>query len=245
MIKAILFDMDDTLLSINLTAFVARYGLSIGELLADISGLARPVVYHAYIRAQLDMSSLVRDDELTNEAYFNQRFEELCGVPLADPTIAAAVECYEREVVPRMGGGIVQARPRPGSHAIIDQCHDLGLRVALATNPSFTKTAIKARINWAGFDMTDFENVSHMGNSTRVKPAARYYREFCDQLGVAPEECLMVGNDAWRDFPDPDIGMPTAYVGHVWPERAVWRGGLRELSRELPLLLDCLNDGSL
>ena len=47
----------------------------------------------------------------------------------------------------------------------------------------------------------------------------------------------MVGNDAVRDLPRADCGLRTAYVGHARPKRAVWRGSMAELARELPDLI--------
>ena len=53
-------------------------------------------------------------------------------------------------------------------------------------------------------------------------------------LGLTCDECLMVGNDSRRDFPHPDCGLRTIYVGHAWPRRAVWHGPTSRLARELP-----------
>ena len=52
----------------------------------------------------------------------------------------------------------------------------------------------------------------------------------------------MVGNDAVRDLPRADCGLRTAYVGHARPKRAVWRGSMAELARELPDLVRRLNE---
>ena len=96
-------------------------------------------------------------------------------------------------------------------------------------------------MGWAGIEDAPFLRVSHSGNSTRLKPKARYYEEFVSAIGLAPSECLMVGNDARRDFPRPDIGMRTAYVGHACPRRAVWCGRMSELADALPAIIDELN----
>ena len=117
----------------------------------------------------------------------------------------------------------------------------MGLTVALATNPTLTMDVDRVRMRWAGVDDIDFALVSHIANSTRTKPCARYYQEFAAQLGLAPQECLMVGNDAARDFPRPDIGMSTAYVGHGWPRKAVFRGPIEALGARLPEIVDLLD----
>jgi hypothetical protein len=54
----------------------------------------------------------------------------------------------------------------------------------------------------------------------------------------------MVGNDAKRDFPRPDIGLRTLYVGHAWPKRALWRGRSERLALDLSTIIDLANEQS-
>lgn len=241
MIKAVLFDMDDTLLDINLTAFMTRYVADVSHILSAISG--RPALSFGlpFARSYLALASERRKDSLTNLAFFFREFERLSGVPVSEPAIVDAVTYYERELLPRLSGGLVAARPMEGGLAAIERVDDLGLTCALATNPSFSEACIRVRMGWARIDDAPFARVSHMGNSTRLKPSAGYYEEFVSALGLAPEECLMVGNDARRDFSHPDVGLRTIYVGHARPRRAVWSGHMRDLARELPAIVELCN----
>ena len=241
MIKAVLFDMDDTLLDINLTAFMTAYIADVSRILSQISGTPTLAFGGAWARAYLAIASEARPDGLTNLELFSATIERLTGVPMADPAITDAISYYEQNVLPRRRGGIVSAHPKEGGIAAIERARSMGLAVALATNPSFSEACIRTRMGWAHISDMPFARVSHMGNSTRLKPRARYYEEFVSSLGLAPEECLMVGNDAKRDFPRPDIGMPTAYVGHARPGRAAWSGPMSELADALPALVDRLN----
>lgn len=241
MIKAVLFDMDDTLLDINLTAFLTLYAADVSRLMSQISGKPTVGFGPAFACCYLAMGDPKRADGLTNAEIFAQKFESLTGIPLLDPAISAALTCYETDVLPTRQGGIVAAKPMEGGVAALEKCQDMGLKIALATNPSFTQTCIGVRMGWAGIKDMPFERISYMQNSTRLKPKARYYEEFVSGLGLTPEECLMVGNDAKRDFPKPDIGMHTAYVGHARPSRAVWSGRMSELAEALPAIVDGLN----
>lgn len=241
MIKAVLFDMDSTLLDINLSAFLVAYAADVSRLMAEISGKPTASFGPAFARCYLSMGDPKRADGLTNAEMFAQTFEKLTGVPLLDPVIADALKCYERDVLPSRQGGLVAARPMPGGLDALQTCQDLGLKVALATNPSFTETCIRVRMGWAGIQDMPFERISYMQNSTRLKPKARYYEEFISALGLTPEECLMVGNDSKRDFPKPDIGLRTIYVGHAKPRRAIWSGRMSELPEALPAIVDNLN----
>lgn len=232
MLKAVVFDMDDTLLSINLSAFLAVYVRDEARLLGDI-GRKNPFSALAALGGSLyDLNANVRDedDDRTNYAFFVDTLRQRCGVPIDDPVIADAFECYEREVLPKRNDAIIAARPREGACAAIEEVTGRGLRVALLTNPSFSRACIECRMGWG--DMLDmpFELVTTMENSTRVKPSPRYYLESIESLGLKPDEVLMVGNDPKRDFPIPDCGIQTAYVGTGRPVRATWSGSMADFA---------------
>lgn len=242
MIRAVLFDLDDTLLSLNLAGFIARYVAGASRLLASAARTSAVSLGVPYAKSFLALERAGRTDAMTNEELYNQTFYEATGIPLEDPAISDLIDCYEREVVPSFSDGIVRARPQRGSRAVVEATWSADLICALATNPTFSLACDRARMGWAGLYEEDFAAISTFSNSTRCKPCARYYQEFANRLGVRTEECLMVGNDATRDFARPDCGLRTAYVGHGRPSRAVWRGTLYELANTLPDLVERLND---
>lgn len=241
MIKAVLFDLDDTLLSINLTAFVVSYTSGLSRVLADASRTNPALIFGALTRCFLALEAPGRDDGLSNRELWDRTFFDATGIPLDDPAIADLMNAFERDVVPGYRDGLVYARPKEGVAQVLTAVKHMGLTCALATNPCFSMECDRIRMGWAGVYPSDFALVSTLDNSRFAKPSADYYREFCGCLGVPPECCLMVGNDIKRDFPKPDCGLRTAYVGHARPSRAVWRGSLARLSVELPALIDQLN----
>ena len=137
MIKAVLFDLDDTLLDINFTAFMTRYVAGLSGLLGDISRTPALLMGRPFTKAYLAMEDRDRSDDLTNHQVFNREIHAFTGIPLEDPAIADAVDYYDREFVPSMRGGIVAARPQRGGRKAVDTVHELGLTCALATNPAF------------------------------------------------------------------------------------------------------------
>ena len=242
MIRAVLVDLDDTLLRLNLGAFIMRYVAGASALLGQAARMSPARLGLPYVRAFLALEARDRTDSLTNEQLYDKVIYEATGIPLDDPIIRDLMDCYEREVVPGLSGGIVDARPQEGARELVDAVWDMGITCALATNPTFSLAVDEARMGWAGLSAADFALVSTYSNSTRCKPCARYYQEVADALGVRLEECLMVGNDIKRDFARPDCGLRTAYVGHARPKGAVWRGSVADLARELPDLVGRLNE---
>ena len=238
MLKAVVFDMDDTLLHLNLSAFIAVFAKEEATILSQIARRNMLSTFAQFSGALFELNANERDDDLTNMQFFRNQIERRCGVPLDDPVVAEAFEFYEREVLPPRNDSIIRARPRTGSHAIIEQVVSHGLRTALLTNPSFSRACIECRMGWG--DMLDmpFELVTSMENSTRCKPDARYYLESLEALGLAPEEVLMVGNDPKRDFPSPDCGIRTAYVGAGEPERALWCGDMEGFARDFDKIVE-------
>ncbi|WP_278563683.1 HAD family hydrolase [Collinsella tanakaei] len=230
MLKAVVFDMDDTLLSINLSAFIAVFARDEAALLADIARKSQLSMFATFGAALYALNNGERNDDDTNLAFFQKQVERRCGVPLSDPVIADVLTYYEREILPGKNDGIINARPREGAREAIDAVASRGLRCALLTNPSFSRACIECRMGWG--DMLDmpFELVTTMENSTRCKPSADYYLASIAKMGLEPQEVLMVGNDPRRDFPSPDCGIQTAYVGNGTPVRATWAGSMAKFA---------------
>ena len=115
----------------------------------------------------------------------------------------------------------------------------LGYRVALATNPIFPSIATCARIRWAGLTPEDFAFVTTYENSAYCKPNPDYYRDAAQRLGLSPEECLMVGNDAQEDMIAETTGMKVflltdCLINRDGADISIWpNGGFDELLRRI------------
>ena len=234
MLKAVVFDMDETLLDINLNAFIAIYARDYANLIAQI-GRTNTVAAAARLGSiLLDINANRRagTDNRTNGDFFREAVRARCGVELDDPVVADAFEYYEREVLPLKNDSVIGAHPREGAIEALEVVCSHGLRTALLTNPSFPEAVIECRMGWGQLQDAPFELVTHMDNSTRCKPDPTYYLESIEKLGLRPYEVLMVGNDPKRDFPAPDCGIQTAYVGRGKPGRALWCGTTKDFALE-------------
>lgn len=191
-ITTVLFDLDGTLLPMDMNEFIKAY----------FGGLARRLAPHGYEPQKLvdaiwkGTAAMVKNDgTTTNEDRFWQGFEAAYGKPARqDEPLFAAFYREDFDNV-RTSCGYT-----PAAREMIDTIKACGLRTALATNPIFPAMATERRIAWAGLSTSDFELYTTYENSHFCKPNPDYYREVMNALGICPEECLMVGNDVEEDM---------------------------------------------
>ena len=142
------------------------------------------------------------DGSQSNEAAFWKKFASIYGEKvLADKPLFD--EFYLKEF--QEAKGICGRNPKAA--LTVQRAKEMGLRVALATNPIFPKVATESRIRWAGLEPEDFELYTSYENIGYCKPNPDYYREIVKRLGVEPEQCLMVGNDVSEDMVAETVGM--------------------------------------
>lgn len=198
-VKAVLFDLDGTLLPMDQDAFVKTYfGL-----------LAQKLAPHGYEPAKLidaiwtGTAAMVKNDGgKTNEAVFWERFAELYG-PQAERDMPLFDAFYRNE----FAGAKAVCGYTPYAAEAVALAKEKGLRVVLATNPIFPAIATQNRIRWAGLAPEDFEYYTTYENSRHCKPNPAYYRDILEQVNLQPEECLMVGNDVVEDMVAQTLGM--------------------------------------
>lgn len=198
-LTTVLFDLDGTLLPMDMDAFIKLY---FGLMAKKLMPLGYPK--EGLIKAIWGgTEAMVRNDgSKPNEQVFWDFFTGIFGEKALED-IPVFDDYYRNEFqnVKAACGYTEMAR------ATIEKCKALGLRVALATNPLFPAIATLSRIRWAGMDPEDFELVTTYENSASCKPNLLYYKEVMGKLGVVPEECLMVGNDVSEDMIARQLGL--------------------------------------
>ncbi len=198
-IKAVLFDLDGTLLPMDQDLFLKAYLGSLAEKMVP-----RGYEPKAFLNAMwAGTAKMVKNDgSATNEAVFWKTFGEIVGQKYVDdlPYIDRFyIEDFDK--VQKVCGYT------PRAAELIRSLKQNGIRVALATNPLFPQIATYKRIAWAGLSPEDFEICTTYENAYFSKPNPQYFAEIAKALGVAPEDCLMVGNDVEDDMTAGELGM--------------------------------------
>lgn len=198
-IKMILFDLDGTLLPMDMDEFIRNYFGRLSQKLAPLGYDPALLVKNIW---KGTAAMIQNDGRCTNETAFWNTFAALYGedVRKDEPVFA---EYYQNEF--QLAKEVCGFNPKVKE--TVDTLKAMGYRVALATNPIFPAIATESRIRWAGLEPKDFEFYTTYENASCSKPNPAYYQWVAKHLNCRPEECLMVGNDVDDDLPAETIGM--------------------------------------
>lgn len=199
MIKAILFDLDGTLLPMDQEQFIKGYFKTLSETLAPHG--YEPKMLIQGIMGGVD-AMVKNNGKQSNEVVFWKTFAQYCkrtvttDMPLFESYYQNEFNCLQSIC------GI-----QPAAQVVVDWVKRNGYLLVLATNPIFPKIATLNRIYWAGIDASAFTYITTYENIGFCKPNPEYYLDIAHQIGCKPEECLMIGNDVKEDMVAKDLGM--------------------------------------
>ena len=197
--KAVLFDLDGTLLPMDTKSFEQIY----------FTYLAKNMALRGYEPKKLVQSiwdgtmAMVRNDGSdSNENVFWKTFTEIYGPgSIRDKTIVDEFYTHDFSQAKQACGS------NPMAAELIGWLKGKGIGTALATNPIFPETATLARIEWAGLKPEDFAWITTYENSRHAKPSLAYYEDCLEWLGLPADQVLMVGNDVEEDMIAEKLGM--------------------------------------
>ena len=231
MIKAVLFDLDGTLLPMDQDAMIECYMGLLAQYMINYDYEPKKLVKTVWEGTGAMMRNTTGKP---NETVFWDLFRQVYG-PRADTDQPIFEEFYATE----FGKVRTSCGFNPAAAELIGWLKEKDVRLCLATQPLFPRIATMQRIRWAGLNPEDFELVTTYENSRSCKPDPAYFRDILAEMDLSPEECVMVGNDAREDMAAEGLGMQvfllTDCLLHAegkdlsrWP-----RGGFDELKNWL------------
>ena len=203
MITTILFDLDGTVLPMDLDVFMQGYFYEMGKMFQDV--IDGKLMAHHIIESTVHMVNNL--DDRTNEDKFMTRFSELIDGDLEEYT-KRFDEFYDTLFLN------VQQTTHQSEMMIkaIKLLKEKGYNLVLATNPLFPMKANHHRIGWAGLTPDDFSYISSLESNKYCKPNLEYYQEVLSTINKSPEECMMVGNDVLEDMVAAKLGIKTYLI---------------------------------
>ena len=197
MIKAILFDLDGTLLPMDSVAFNKEYAKEMIKLMDryDASFVAQNI--YKCVEAMVN-----NNGESTNEVVFWNTLVSLYGKQILDDKVN--LDNFYHHQFNNLKS---TCSCNKLSNKMIKTLKEKGYIVVLATNPLFPSIATEKRIEWAGLDKNDFFLYTTYENSCYSKPNLNYYKEILQKINCDVSECLMIGNDVEDDMVVSRLGM--------------------------------------
>ncbi len=207
-IRALLLDLDGTLLINDMQEFMPRYR----RLLLDRVGDILPT--GTFLEA-LDsgIRALMRNDgrKDTNEDVFKKAF--FARVEHPPEQVMPLFDTFYREDFEELRDC---TQPDPLAREMVALAKDQGYKLAIATQPVFPLEAILARLRWAEVPAKEFDYdfVACYESMRACKPHPVYFEQILTHLGCRPQEALMVG-----DSVDADLGAARIQIKTFWMRR--------------------------
>lgn len=201
--NTILFDLDGTLLPMDVNAFTESYFIELSYTFKDlIKGEELGKNIWASTKAMVENVEDRVNEEVFMEDFskringdieeYQKRFDEFYDTRFLN--VKSSV--YENEYIKK-------------SVALLKE---KGYNLVIATNPLFPRKAILHRIHWAGLKPEDFSYISSYEKNHYCKPQIKFYEEILKDIGKTAEECMMVGNDVQEDLIAGKLGVKTYLI---------------------------------
>jgi HAD superfamily hydrolase (TIGR01549 family) len=206
-LKAIFFDLDDTLLGNSMAIFIPAYFQALTRYVAHLIPAERLIAELMRATHTMDAND---GSGPTNEEVFAAAFYPAIGYDQHE--LEPIFEQFYLEEFPKLQSltqTLSEARP------LVEWAFEHDLQVVIATNPLFPRLAVEQRLEWAGVPVSEFDYalVTVYDNMHATKSHPAYYREILAHVGHQPDECLMVGDDWKGDIVQATrIGIPTYWI---------------------------------
>jgi len=200
-VTTLLFDLDGTLLDIDMPAFLKAYFSLAGRRFVSPPDLPR--LTPALAAAARKMAAYRAGIHTLDRVFLEAFSPAVKRLPIEVRGVFTAFHRAEFEQLRRL------TAPRPAARPLLERALALGYELAIATNPVFFLEAIRARIRWAGLEGIPFTLVTCAEIMRCAKPHRHYFTQTLKLLGRRADECLMIGDSPGMDLPAGLLGIGT------------------------------------
>ena len=203
----LLLDLDDTLLTTNIDAFLPAYFKKLAVYMSDV------IVPEKFIRVLIASTQIMyesRRPDQTLEQVFGRNFYPALGFDQS--LLVEKIDKFYDDIFPTLS---YLTSPIPEAVDLVEWAFSRGWDVSIATDPLFPKKAIWHRLRWAGLppEKYPFSLISDFHNFHFAKASVSYYPEFLGNLRLDEDPLLMVGDSLERDvLPALTAGLPVFWL---------------------------------
>ena len=229
--SAILFDLDGTLLPMDLEGFVKAYFGALAKELAPFGVPAEALVKAVWGGTKAMMAN---DGSRLNVDVFWDVFTGLTGIrreqvePICDAFYSTGFHAAR-----------LATKENPLAVDAVRAAREKADKVILATNPLFPMAGQATRLSWLGLRPEDFDLVTCYSSDRFCKPNPAYFADVCQRMQLDPAKCLMIGNDDREDMICATAAGMSAYLVTdcrlPWAE-APWQGPQGTFAEMLTML---------
>ena len=200
MIKAVIFDLDNTLIDFMRMKTVscdAAITAMIGAGLNIERKKALKVLFELYDKYGLEEKAIFQKFLKEVEGKINYRI------------LASGIVAYRR-----IRSGFLE--PYPGADYVLLKLKNKGIKLGILTDAP----KLKAWIRLASMRLSNFfDVVVALEDTKKLKPSSEPFKVILNKLGINPEECLMVGDRPEKDIEGAKkLGIKTCFAKYGNPK---------------------------
>ena len=228
-----MFDLDGTLLPLDIENFIEKYFGLITEEFSDLCGPKKLIdILMQSTGAMIDNSGNKTNKEVFELSFFNR-----ISVDDKNKILARFDEFYKSKF-PLLKS---QFKFDYNAAELISMLQKQDYKLVLATNPVFPRQAIWERIKWTNVNPAVFDFITSYENMHYSKPNINYYKELLAKIDEEPTNCVMVGNDVKEDMIAGELGITTFLIENykINADNSCepdWQGSFSELKKVLKSL---------
>lgn len=226
MIKAVMFDLDNTLLRNPTPEFVAGYVEGVSRFFTARGGAEPGEILRQSVQTMMNGPRRIWQSNI--ELYWELLHPIWSGTP---EELTQAFNTFYKDDYTVLKSNTA---PAPIAGEVIDRVRGAGHKIIIATNPVYPAEAIRHRLAWADLpsDLSYYDFVTTADNMHFAKPDPAYYAEILARAGLEPDEAVMVG-----DEPRYDVAASKTIGMHAYNLTWETLGTLLDLLPTLPTLI--------